>query len=201
MRAGTRIAVSAGIVAITAALAGLSTWASFTDSSSSTHSVSTGVVDIELGAAGSAGNRLDIGAGSLAPGDTAQRALDLHNSSSLDLAGVSMTITATPSNALVTDTVLGLQVLVDRCSVPWTEAGAAPAYAYTCSGTTSTALASRPVLMTSQALGALATGVGGGTNHLRVRTTLPALAGNLFQGLAADLRFDFTAVQRAAADR
>ena len=50
-----------------AALAGLSTWASFTDSTTGTHAVTTGTVEIDLGAAGTAANRLDVDVDNVAP--------------------------------------------------------------------------------------------------------------------------------------
>ena len=88
-----------------------------------------------------------VGATAIAPGDTIQRSVDLINSGSLDLASVTLTTTATTSSLLDTDATNGLQMVIDKCSVAWTEAG--PPYTYTCSGSTSSVLASRAVIGSS----------------------------------------------------
>src|SRR5213079_2377653 len=94
--------------------------------------------------------RLNIGASALAPGDTIQRSVDLANSGSLDLASVTLTTTASPTSLLDTDATNGLQMLIDKCSQAWTEAG--PPYTYTCGGSTSSVLASRALIGGSIAL-------------------------------------------------
>ena len=40
----------------------------------------------------------------------------------------------------------GLQLVIDACSVGWVDAGASPAFTYTCTGTTQTSLAPRGVV-------------------------------------------------------
>lgn len=198
---GARMLVSAGVVAAAAALAGLSTWASFTDSTSGSHAVSTGVVDLELGAAGGSGNRLDVPALNLAPGDVVDRALDLHNSSSVALTGVTLTTSTATSSSLDSDSVNGLKIGIERCSTTWAEVQVSGVYTYTCLGVQSSALSTRPVAVTSEPLSGVPIGAGGGTAHLRVRMQLPAAAGNAFQGLASDMSLTFTGVQRAATSR
>jgi hypothetical protein len=66
-------------------------------------------------------------------------------SSSDTLSSIVLSTTASPSSLLDTEATNGLQMVIEKCSTPWTEAGTAPAYTYTCSGTTSTVLASRAV--------------------------------------------------------
>ncbi len=201
-RTGSRVALSVGVVAMAAALAGLSTWASFTDSTSATHSVSTGTVEIDLGAAGTADNRLDVDVGNMAPGDSAERAVTLLNTSSLPLQQLTLTTTATPSSVLDSDPTDGLQIVIERCTNPWTETPlGGGGYTYTCSGTTTSVLASRPFIMAGQTLSALSLGAGGGTAHLRVTSTLPSTAGNAFQGATSELDLTFTATQRNATNR
>ena len=76
--------------------------------------------------------------------------MTLTNTGTLDLASVTLTTNATTSSLLNTDTVTGLQMTIDKCSVAWTES--AIPYTYTCSGTTSSVLASTPVIGTNLAL-------------------------------------------------
>jgi len=83
---------------------------------------------------------------------------------------------------------------IDKCSVAWTESG--PPYTYTCSGTTSSVLASAPVIGSNLALSNL-TLTAGSTDHLRVTVTLPGTAGNSLQNLSSTIAYTFTGVQRA----
>ncbi len=82
---------------------------------------------------------------------------------------------------------MGLQVTVDDCSVPWTEAGTAPAYTYTCTGTTTSVLASRPVIGANVALANLTSVTAGHTDNLRVTLTLPATADNTLQNQSSTI--------------
>jgi spore coat-associated protein N len=77
------------------------------------------------------------------------------------LASVTLTNTAATSSPLNTDTTNGLQMVIDKCSVAWTEGGTAPAYTYTCSGTTSSVLASTPVVGSNLAMSNLSALNGG----------------------------------------
>ena len=188
-----RCALSAVLVLLAAALLVVEgTQAGFTArSSSGASTVTTGMVDLAAGAAGPA-NRLTVDATGVVPGDRIERVVDLTNGGSLNLSGVSLTTTAQPSSALDTDTTHGLEVSIDRCSLPWTETGPAPGYAYGCGGTTTAVLAQRPVIMSAAALSGLTSTTAGATDHLRVVLTLPATAGNSLQGLSSRLQFTFT---------
>jgi spore coat-associated protein N len=200
-RSGRKLLLSVAAVAAAASIAGLATFATFTSSVSQSQSISTGTVTISLGATGASTNRLNVGATAVAPGDTIQRSVDLINSGSLNLASVGLTTTATTSSALDTDATNGLQMVIDKCSVAWTEAGVAPAYTYTCSGTTSTVLASAPVIGSNLTLSNLSVLTAGSTDHLRITLTLPATAGNSFQNLTSVIQYTFTGTQRAATSR
>jgi hypothetical protein len=188
-----RCALSAALVLLAAALLvveGID--AGFTASSSSgASSVSTGMVDLAAGAAGPA-NRLTVDATGIVPGDRIERVVDVTNGGSLNLSGVALTTTAQPSSALDTDTTHGLEVSIQRCSVPWTETGPAPGYVYGCGGTTTAVLAPRPVIVAGAALSGLTSTTVGATDHLRVVLTLPATAGDSLQGLSSRLQFTFT---------
>jgi spore coat-associated protein N len=163
--------------------------------------VTSGTVVIALGAAGTATNRLTVGASGLVAGDTVQRAAQLANTGDQNLASITLTTTASPSSLLDTDTTNGLQLVIQACTVPWTEAGVAPAYTYTCGGSTSTVLASRPVIGASLALSNLTATTAGATDNLLATVTLPAAAGNTLQGLSSTITFTFTGTQRAATNK
>ena len=180
-----------------AGMAGLGTFATFTSSTSASKSVSSGTVTVALGAAGTPSNRLTVSAAGIAPGDTIQRSVDLVNQGSLDLASVALTTSAAPSSLLDTDVADGLQLTVDRCSVPWTESGTAPAFTYSCSGASSTVVASRPVIGAALAMSNLSSTTAGATDHLRVTLALPSSAGNVFQSQSSTIAYTFTGTQRA----
>jgi len=194
-----KLLASVAVLGAAASIAGLGTFATFTSSTSASHTVSSGTVTIALGATGASTNRLNIGASGLAPGDTIQRSVDLLNSGSLDLASVTLTTTAAPSSLLDTDATNGLQMVIDKCSVAWTESG--PPYTYTCGGTTSSVLASRPVIGSALAPSNLSSLTSGATDHLRVTLTLPSGAGNTLQNQSSTISYAFTGTQRAATNK
>jgi predicted ribosomally synthesized peptide with SipW-like signal peptide len=194
---------SLAVLGAAASIAGLGTYATFTSSTTASHSVSSGTLTVALGAVGAA-NRLTVSATGIAPGDTMQRAFDLSNTGSIDFAGApTLTTTASPTSLLDTDATNGVQMQIDKCSVAWTEAGTTPAYTYTCSGTTTAALASRAVIGSAIALSNLSdlTTAGTGPDHLKLTLTLPSGAGNTFQALSSTLTYSFNATQRAATNK
>jgi predicted ribosomally synthesized peptide with SipW-like signal peptide len=194
-RRGQKLLLSFALLLAAGSLAGVGAYATFTSSASVSHSVASGTVTIVLGATGASTNRLNVDASGIAPGDTIQRSVDLTNSGSLALSAVTLTTTASPSSALDTDSTNGLQMVVDRCSSAWTESGSSPNFSYTCSGSTSTVLASRPVIGTTMSLSNLTATTAGNTDHLRVRLTFPSGAGNSLQGLSSTLTYTFTGSQ------
>ena len=192
---------SFAVLGAAASITGLGTFATFTSSTSASQSIASGTVSINLGAVGAA-NRLTMGAANMVAGDTVQRAVDLINSgtgSSDPLASIQLTTSASPSSALDTDTVTGLQMSIDKCSVAWTES-AAP-YTYTCGGTNTSVLSSRAVIGTSLALANLSALTTGSTDHLHVTLTLPAAAPNALQGKTSGISYTFDATQRAAVSK
>jgi spore coat-associated protein N len=194
-----KLLASVAVLGAAASIAGLGTFATFTSSTSASHTVSSGTVTIALGATGASTNRLTVGATAIAPGDTIQRSVDLINSGSLDLASVTLTTTATTSSLLDTDATNGLQMVIDKCSVAWTESG--PPFTYTCGGTTSSVLATRPVIGSALALSNLSSLTSGTTDHLRVTLTLPSGAGNTLQNQSSTISYAFTGTQRAATSK
>ena len=194
-----KLLATVAVLGAAASIAGLGTYATWTSSTSENHTISSGTVTIALGATGAATNRLNVGASALAPGDTIQRSVDLTNSGSIDLAGVTLTTTASPSSLLDTDATNGLQMVVDKCSVAWTEAG--PPFTYTCSGSTSSVLASRAVIGSNLSLSNLGVTAPAATDHLRVTLTLPSGAPNTLQNQSSTITYAFTGTQRAAASK
>ncbi|THJ68675.1 hypothetical protein E8P82_01880 [Arthrobacter echini] len=197
-----KVLASVALLGVAASVAGLGTYGSFTSTTSASETVSSGTVDIQLGAAGTAANRLTVGASNIVPGDSVQRVATITNTGSQGFGGVTLSTTPvnTPSK-LTTDAVNGLQLTVDACSVPWTEAGTAAAYTYTCSGTVTTVLPSRAIIGTDVALANLASFAPAKSDYLRFTAALPMAADNSFQGLTSTVNFAFTATQRAATSR
>lgn len=196
-----KLLLSVIVVGAAASVGGLGTFASFTSSTSATNTQTTGTVTIALGATGASTNRLTVNATDIAPGDTMQRSFDLTNSGSINLASITLTTTASPSSLLDTDATNGLQMVIDKCSVAWTESGSSPAFTYTCSGTTTTVLASRAVIGSTIALSNLGSLTAGATDRLRLTLTLPSGAGNTFQNISSSISYAFTATQRTATNK
>ena len=136
----------------------------------------------------------------LVPGDTVQRVVNVENTGNQDFGSVALTTTSSTSNKLTTDTTNGLQVKIESCSSSWTEAGTAPAYTYTCSGTKKTVLAQRPIIGANMALSNLTSLTAGTQDHILTTVSLPSGSGtdNSFQDLSATIKFTFDATQRAA---
>ena len=190
------VATLAALVAA-AGMARLFTFATFTSATSSSSSAASGTVVIALGA----NNRLTVNASGLVPTDTIQRGVDLTNTGTQNLVSLTLTVAATASSLLDTDTVNGLQMLVDRCTVAWTEAGngTTTPYTYTCGGTIQTVVLSTPAVGSNISLSSQVTPAAltaGGTDHLRVTLTLPGTATNTMQGISSTLQYTFTGTQR-----
>lgn len=196
----SKVLASAALLAAAAGVAGMGTYGGFTTSTSASADVKAGIVNLSVGAAG-ANNRLSVAAAGAVPGDSIQRAVTITNGGDQNLASITLTTAASPSSKLDTDAVSGLQMKIDGCSVPWTEAGTSPSFTYTCSGTTTAVLASRGVTGSNLALTGLASVTATKTDYLRVQLTVPAAADNTFQGLNSTMNFSFDAIQRAAGNK
>ncbi len=194
----SKVLASAALVAAAAGVAGLGTYGGFSTSTSASSAVTSGTVNLAVGSG--ANNRLTVAASGAVPGDTIQRAVTLTNGGDQALASVSLTTTASPSSVLDTDATNGLQMKVDGCSVPWTEAGTSPSYTYTCSATTTTVLSTRPVIGVSTLSNANSV-VAAKVDYLRVTLSVPTSADNNFQGKNSTIAFNFSAIQRAAGNQ
>ena len=195
-----KLLVSATAVGATATVAGLGTFGTFTDTTSSLAPSESGIVNLDLGAVG-ATNRLTVAATDIVPGDTIQRAFTLSSATSTSpLGSVTMTSTASSSSLLDTDATLGLQMKIEKCSLAggWTEAGTSPAFTYTCpAGAITSVLSTRAVIATAAAVTGLDSLVTAGTtDQLRMTVTFPPGAGNTFQDQLSLVSFRFDATQR-----
>lgn len=203
-RTSTRAKVLATVAVIggTAGIAGLGTFGTFTSTTSAqSQTDASGTVILDHGVIT---NRLSVGATDLAPGDTLQRGFGLRNNGSLDMASITLGISATSSSALDTDATNGLEVKIDKCSAAWVEVGVSAPFTYTCPGTTTAVLAYTPVATvkaTPQSLAGLAALTAAGTDNLVATVRLPSTAGNTLQGLSSTLSISFTGTQRAATSK
>jgi spore coat-associated protein N len=187
-----KLVLSALLLVLALTIVGLGAFASFTSSSSASQTVTTGTVTIALGATGAQTNRLTVNATGLAPSDSIHRSFDLSNTGSLNLASITLTTNATTSSLLDTDATNGLQMAIDRCSTAWTESGSSPSFSYSCSGSTSTVLASRSLIGSNISLSNLGALTSGATDHLRLTITLPSAADNTFQNQSSVIQYTFT---------
>ncbi len=195
-----KILLSVAALGVTASIAGLGTFAQFTSSTSASQAVSSGTVSISLGAAGTADNRLTIGAAGLVPGDSLQRRVKLTNGSGNEnLSSITLTTedTTATDTVLTTDVTNGLKMKIEKCSVAWAESASTP-YTYTCAGTTTTVLARQAIIAADLALASLSTLAAGNTDDLVVTVDLPATADNTFQTKSAAIQYTFTGTQRTA---
>ncbi|MGH9149005.1 MAG: TasA family protein [Acidimicrobiales bacterium] len=205
-----KVLLSLAAVSTAAAIAGLGTYATFTSTTSASQQISSGTVAITLGSAGSAQNRLTIGATGVVPGDTVQRRVILTNASGNEnLASITLTTTATTSTALNTDGTDGLHMTIQKCGggLGWTEAG--PPYTYTCdaaiagdnAGTRSTVLARRAIIGSSLALTGMSALTSNRSDDMVVTVDLPASAPNSMQTLSSTIQYSFLGTQRAATNK
>jgi len=207
--ASRKILLSVGAVGLAAGIAGLGTFATFTDTAAGSHTIASGTVDINLAANG-ADNRLSVGATGMVPGDSLQRRAKLTNGGTQDLASVTLTATAGTSSLLNTDTTAGLQMKLEKCAgaAGWAESLTTP-YTYTCDtlvagdnlGARTTVLARRAVIGSTIALSSMSSLTAGATDDLVLTVDLPSAADNTFQGLTSALTYTFNATQRAAVSK
>ena len=199
-RSNTRKVVgSLAIAGTAAAVAGLGTFGTFTDSTTPVATtVQTGTLDINL-AQPSGAYAIPVTTTNFVPGDSITRSVNLSNDGSTALSSVTLASVSTgASNALTTDSVNGLQLSLKACSVAWTQGGTASAPSYTCSGTTTT-MYSGPAAAGNVTLSNPASLNPTGVDNLVFSVSLPTTADNTFQNKSASLSITFTGTQRAAA--
>ena len=186
-----RLVLASSSVMLAVGLTGTGVYATFTSSANASHTVSTATVGLALGTSGAPTNRLTVNATAMFPADVYYRSVDLTNSGSHALSAISLTTTASVSSLLDTDATNGLQMLLQRCSVAWTESGSSPNFTYTCSGATTSVLSTRAVIGAGLALTNITATAVSTTDHLLLSMTLPSTADNTFQGQTSTISFTF----------
>src|SRR6476660_5289710 len=96
---GRKLLLTIAILGATASIAGLGTFATFTSSTSASHTVASGTVTIGLGVTGAAATRLNVDATAITPVHTIQWIVDLIDKGTLKVAPAKLTATATTSSA------------------------------------------------------------------------------------------------------
>jgi hypothetical protein len=123
VRTARRVTGSAAVLGIAAAVAGLATHSTFIDTAGPLDTrIDAGVLSLALRADGVAATRPFEGSALLA-GDSVDQPLDLVNDGTAPFGSIRMSMTATSSSILDTDTANGLQLAVRSCPVPWTGSG------------------------------------------------------------------------------
>ena len=192
-----KVVGSLGVIGAAAAVAGMGTFGSFTDSSTPVATtIQSGTLNIDVTQQGFA---VPVTTAGFVPGDSLTRAVNLVNSGNVALGSVALNTTVTTPSILTTDTTNGLQLAVKSCSVPWTQAGTATAATYTCSSG-ERVLASGPAV-SNLTLSNPASLAAGATDYLTFAVSLPTTAGNPFQGQSAALSLVFTGTQRTGTAR
>jgi predicted ribosomally synthesized peptide with SipW-like signal peptide len=193
-----KVVGSLGVIGAAAAVAGMGTFGSFTDSSTPVSTtIQAGTLNIDVTTAGAA---VPVSTPNFVPGDSMTRAINLKNSGDA-LGSISFTSAATVGGILTDGTANGLQLAVKSCSVPWTQGGTAQAPTYTCAGTTTDVVPAGPVLRSNVALTNPKSLASNGTDYLTFTISLPAAAGNAFQGQSAALSLGFVGTQATAGNR
>ena len=197
-RATTRkVLGSLAVIGTAAAVAGLGTFGTFTDSTTPVSAeLTTGTVSIDLTQPAAP---IPASTTGLLPGDSLTRPVTLVNDGNSPLSSVALGITTTDPSVLTTDATHGLQLALRSCTVAWTQTGPTT---YGCTGTErAIATPGAAVAVPTRTLDAPASLTPGGVDHLAVTLSLPATAGNGFQGRTSTLALTFSGVQRAATTR
>jgi hypothetical protein len=187
-----KVVGSLGIIGAAAAVAGLGTFGTFTDSTTPVNAnLATGTLSINATQQGT----LPLDVSGLVPGDSITRAVNLVNDGNLAFGSLNLATTATGSSVLTSDATNGLQKSVRSCAVAWTQTG----NTYTCASGEKV-LGSGPVLSNVPLTGAAALAPQG-TDYLAYTISLPATAGNTFQGQTAALSLVFSGAQLTGTNR
>ncbi len=194
----TKVLASLAVLGIAGAVAGLGTYGAFSDAAPVTTSVQSARVDLTIGVP-SGGATIPAPASNFVPGDSMTRAVDVVNVGTVPVAAVTLAVTTSNSNALVTNAANGLQLTVRRCSQAWTWNGSTSAPAYTCGGTETTVLSGSP--RGSATVISPGSATPGGRDHLVFTLAMPTTAGNTFQGLSTVVNLTFTGTQLPGAPR
>ena len=202
-RVAARATGAVVLAAVTAATARFAS-AGFVGGASTSQSSPTTAADMTISLSSPDASQVyNTAASDFSPGVTRERLVNVTLGGTIDAKSlqfvVSNTCSGCSSSPLDTDATNGLQLKVERCSAAWSApSGSSPDSTYTCSGTTSTVLASTGVgsivgvwqtvsnvLLTS-----------GSVNYLKLSWTLPTAAASSMQGQTSILMVKFKSNQR-----
>ncbi|KRE74457.1 TasA family protein [Arthrobacter sp. Soil762] len=185
-----KILASVALVGTAAAVAGMGTYGGFTGTTTQVdEQVTAGTVDIDLTDPGT----LSVAITGLLPSDSVEKFATLKNTGNSNLNTVTLTTAPTVASKLTTETIDGLQLTIESCTVAWTVVAAAED---TCSGIKSTILAKSAIIGSGTALTGLSSITAGAEDKLKITTSLPSTADDTFQGLTSTIGFTFDATQR-----
>lgn len=199
-RGATPRFLMAGAAALAAVnMLGVGAFATWTDTEADQLAVASGTLGIVLGADGAA-NRLSVDAANIAPGDVIQRAVQLTNDGSIDLASIELSTSAANGSLLYTGADR-LDLRIKSCDTVWTETvEPSGGYSYTCVGAVNYIVGSSTAYGDVQQAATALTGLNaleaGGVDNLVFDLQLPQSADNTYQDQAETITFNLDAVQR-----
>ncbi|OWY62126.1 hypothetical protein B7486_60100, partial [cyanobacterium TDX16] len=179
--------------------------ASVFDSEQTEATLDSSVVALESGETG-----VLVPLSGLLPGDSAQQLMTLENIGDIELLGADgseaglQLLVEGDTSPLVTDPTGGLQLSVERCTVPWTQ-GADDLLGnptYSCGGTSQAVVAPRPVLGTVDLMTPpFAAYQPGGIDYLRLVIELPDTAPPSMADESTEVEINVIALQRDGRNR
>ena len=188
----------AAALATTSLLGGA--YSAFTGSASApVQDIASGTVALGLNAANGSTAAVENDITNIAAGDTTTRFVDVKNTGTIAISGLTLSTTA-GSTKLLTDATNGVTLTVQSCSTAWnTSTGACDDGDANTTDTTTTALAATK-LSTALSKVSLATfpTTAGSTTKFKMSYLLPSGADNTFQGLSDSTTLTFESTQRTA---
>jgi hypothetical protein len=193
-----------GVSLIAVGVLSFNAYASFSATDSYNQDITSGYMSLVIDDDDDATIAYDLDATEMAPGDTAQRAMNLTFGGTIDAGTPTISITDNSPTIFTDGTANGLTLAIQGCDDPYDEAatgGGIPTYS--CGGTPVVVLAATLVgdLDTPTALSNMTTL---GANHLRLTWSFPSAATNSFNtgtGHVADLDVTFASPQRAGTNK
>lgn len=190
------------MIGIAGVVAGIGTYATNTDSQMATQTATVGTV--VLGLNGTSADTTIADVTGLMPGDSVQRKVTVDNLGNQDWSALYMSAYVdTSANPAHTTSILdqdryeGLQMVVERCTTDWT--GSNGAWSCADQGGPTTVVTTGPVIRSNLSIATSpAFTATTGKDYLRITLSLPAFAGDEFQGLSSKITFRFSAKQRTA---
>jgi spore coat-associated protein N len=184
------LGLAAGATVLAALLGGGAAYAVLVDRDDAVTRISAGAVTLDWGAAGT--DQTTVPVTGLRPGDQAVRIVDLTNTGTVAASEIALEL----GGSALGSTSDGLQLALDRCSVPWT---GAPGTAV-CPGTVTPVVPDRPAVGRVLLPGSPALAPGA-RDHLRLTLRLPESAPPTAQGLSGSVTLRVLGNQRPGEQR